>query len=91
MAELNAQGLLRYRIRASDTGQLTAALAGPVADLDDTTVTVHASGVEVGPLTEDQAADLLTAVVASGVRVVAFEPLGSNLESAYLAMTADRE
>jgi hypothetical protein len=41
-------------------------------------------------MSEADAAELLGALVADGVRVVAFEPLGSNLESVYLAMTEER-
>ena len=41
-------------------------------------------------MTEDEAADLLAAVVGAGVRVVAYEPLHSRLESTYLAMTEGR-
>jgi ABC-2 type transport system ATP-binding protein len=46
--------------------------------------------VEVPGLSEGEAADLLAALVGGGVRVVAFEPLGSNLESVYLSMTEER-
>jgi ABC-2 type transport system ATP-binding protein len=46
--------------------------------------------VVLPPMTEDEAADLLAAVVGAGVRVVAYEPLHSRLESAYLAMTEGR-
>jgi hypothetical protein len=41
-------------------------------------------------MSEPEAADLLGALVADGVRVVAFESLGSNLESVYLSMTEER-
>lgn len=46
--------------------------------------------VVLPPMTEDEAADLLAAVVGAGVRVVAYEPLHSRLESTYLAMTEGR-
>ena len=94
MAELATQASSRYRIRATDPAALATALGGP------TDVTASASRTarlseptgwpdEVGP-TEEQAADLLAGLVHGGVRVVAFEPLGSNLESVYLAMTEER-
>ncbi|MEU5883645.1 ABC transporter ATP-binding protein [Spirillospora sp. NPDC047279] len=91
MADLIASGptgmgRARWRIRAQDDA-LAARLAarpglGTISDLP--------GGAEVGPLTEDEAADLLAALVAEGVRVVAFGPVGSALESAYMAMTDER-
>jgi len=51
--------------------------------------TVH-GGVELAELTEEQAAQTLAGLVAAGVPVVAFEPVGSDLESVYLAMTEER-
>jgi len=42
------------------------------------------------PMLEEQAADLLAALVSAGVRVVAFGPVGGHLESAYLALTGDQ-
>jgi ABC-2 type transport system ATP-binding protein len=47
-------------------------------------------GVELPPMTEEQAADLLTELVGRGVKVVAFAPVGTALESAYLALTEER-
>ena len=81
MAELANQAANRYRVRATDPAALAAALGVAPA---------NGAGSEVGPLTEDQAADLLAGLVGDGVRVVAFEPLGSNLESVYLEMTEER-
>jgi len=77
----------RWRIRALDPSGLVESLRlrpglGLVSDLS--------GGAEVGPLTEEQAADLLAELVAEGVRVVAYGPVGSALESAYLAMTESR-
>jgi ABC-2 type transport system ATP-binding protein len=86
MAELAAQARVRYRIRASDAAMLSAALASRGVTPD----AVSSSGVDIPAMSEDAAADLLAALVAAGVRVVAFEPLGSNLESVYLAMTEER-
>ncbi len=85
MTDLAAQARTSYRIRATDPGALAAALqAKGVAPS-----TVNGS-VEVPSLSESEAADLLAELVGGGVRVVAFEPLGSNLESVYLAMTEER-
>jgi ABC-2 type transport system ATP-binding protein len=87
VAELARQAATRYRVRATDPRALAAALtllAVPVPH------TGNGAGTEVGPLTEEQAADLLVDLVQGGVRVVAFEPLGSNLESVYLGMTEER-
>jgi ABC-2 type transport system ATP-binding protein len=92
MADLNGQGRLGYRVRATDPAVLASAvsaLAPALAELG-VSATTHAGGTELGPLLQDEAADLLAALIAAGVRVVAFEPLGSNLESAYLAMTEER-
>jgi ABC-2 type transport system ATP-binding protein len=86
MAELAAQAMVRYRIRATDPGQLTAALAARGV----TPESAGPSGVDIPALSEVDAADLLAALVSGGVRVVAFEPLGSNLEAVYLAMTEER-
>jgi ABC-2 type transport system ATP-binding protein len=75
-----------WRVRALDEEALRASL--------------HRRGVEAGPetsgglelplMTEDAAADLLAGLVADGVRVVAYGPIGSQLENAYLALTEDR-
>jgi ABC-2 type transport system ATP-binding protein len=86
LQELAAQARVAYRIRALDAAALTTALAQRAVIVAATTP----SGVDTGPMTEPEAADLLAALVGAGVRVVAFEPLGSNLESMYLAMTEER-
>ena len=85
MADLAAQARTSYRIRATDGDALATAVAA--RGLKPSTVN---GSVEVPGLLETEAADLLAALVAAGVRVVAFEPLGSNLESVYLAMTEER-
>jgi ABC-2 type transport system ATP-binding protein len=85
MADLAAQARAAYRIRATDPGAL--AIAVQSLGLQPSTVNGH---VEVPGLSETEAADLLAALVGAGVRVTAFEPLGSNLESMYLAMTEER-
>ena len=85
MADLRAQASRPYRIRAVDPAALTKALQ----DKGIRYSTAN-GGVELPALTEQAAADTLAALVSAGVRVVAFEPLGSDLESAYLAMTEER-
>ncbi len=85
MADLAAQARTSYRIRATDRDALAAAVAA--RGIQPSTVN---GSVEVPGLSEADAADLLAALVGAGVRVVAFEPLGSNLESVYLAMTEER-
>jgi ABC-2 type transport system ATP-binding protein len=84
-ADLTAQARTSYRIRATDRDALAAAMAA--RGIQPSTVN---GSVEVPGLSEADAADLLAALVGAGVRVVAFEPLGSNLESVYLAMTEER-
>ena len=85
MADLAAQARAAYRIRATDQGALATAVQSH--GLQPSTVNGY---VEVPGLSETEAADLLAALIGAGVRVTAFEPLGSNLESMYLAMTEER-
>jgi ABC-2 type transport system ATP-binding protein len=87
MTELGAQARTGYRVRGTDAAALASALdARGVATVRGT----NGTGTELPPMTEDEAADLLADLVGAGVRVVAFEPLGSNLESIYMAMTQER-
>jgi ABC-2 type transport system ATP-binding protein len=82
-----AQGTgVPWRARALDTDELAAALArrGVFAG------TTNGAGTELPAMSEEQAADLLAGLIADGVRVVAFGPVGSYLESAYMALTEDR-
>lgn len=75
-----------WRIRALDNAALVAALARlgqPHADPD-------AAGLSVLLHGDEQAADLLAALVREGVRVVELAPAGGALETAYLAMTEER-
>jgi ABC-2 type transport system ATP-binding protein len=86
-AELLSEARAPYRIRAlGDPVALMSALEArkvfPTA--------VEPSGVMLPELSQDEAADLLAALVAASVRVVSFEPARSVLESAYLAMTEER-
>ena len=85
MADLNTQARSPYRIRALDAAALSAALRARGLE-----TTVDGSAVGLPAMSEADAADLLGALVADGVRVVAFESLGSNLESVYLSMTEER-
>ncbi len=85
MTDLAAQARTSYRIRATDRDALATAVVAH--GIQPSTVN---GSVEVPGLSETEAADLLAALVGAGVRVVAFEPLGSNLESMYLAMTEER-
>jgi ABC-2 type transport system ATP-binding protein len=85
MAELHEQARVRYRVRATDHHALRSSLtARGVASTVDGLVT------ELPAMSEVDAADLLTGLVGDGVRVVAFEPVGSSLESVYLSMTEER-
>lgn len=47
-------------------------------------------GLDIGPLTEPEAAALLGELVAEGVRIFSYARVGGALESVYLAMTEDR-
>ena len=85
MTELAAQARTAYRIRATDRDALASALEA--RGIASSTV---GGSVELPAMAEAEAADLLAALVAGGLRVVAFEPQGSNLESMYLAMTEER-
>jgi ABC-2 type transport system ATP-binding protein len=75
-----------WRVRATDSEALHTALAARDVAVGPTT----GAGTELPPMTEEAAADLLAGLVGAGVRVVAFGPVGSQLESAYLAMTQER-
>jgi ABC-2 type transport system ATP-binding protein len=48
------------------------------------------TGVEVELGSEEEAADVIVALVRAGVRVVAVAPSGGDLEAAYLELTQDR-
>lgn len=88
MTDLARDTRTAYRVRATDRTALLAALAASgVAPSGGEGAN---GGVQLPPMSEDEAADLLAALVGASVRVVAFEPIGSQLESIYLAMTEDR-
>jgi ABC-2 type transport system ATP-binding protein len=86
MAELRSQARSPYRIRATDPAALRAALAARQIES-----TVDGPASEVPAMSEVDAGELLAELVGDGVRVVAFEPLASSLESVYLAMTSSEE
>jgi ABC-2 type transport system ATP-binding protein len=86
MVELAAQAQVRYRVRATDQAALLAALT----ERRVTGEPAAPSGVDIPAMSEVDAADLLAGLVTAGIRVVAFEPLGSNLEAVYLSMTEER-
>jgi ABC-2 type transport system ATP-binding protein len=83
---LVAAGGSGWRVRATDPDALHAALTERGVAIGMTS----GAGTDLPPMTEEQAVDLLAALVTGGVRVVAFGPAGSQLESAYLAMTEER-
>jgi ABC-2 type transport system ATP-binding protein len=87
LATLGAESLVAWRIRARDPEALIAALAELhiTASGPD-----NGAGVELPPMTEEQASDLLADLIGRGVRVVAFGAAGTPLESAYLALTEER-
>lgn len=72
----------RWRVRALDQDRLLAALAAIGCAHGDPTP----AGVEVQLAGDEAAADLLTRLVADGVRVVALAPVGGALEAAYLEL-----
>ena len=96
LVNLGAAALVAWRVRARDPIALGEALAElDVAAPNASGAGVPAAsdnggGVELPPMTEEQAADLLSELVGRGVRVVAFGPVGTALESAYLALTEER-
>jgi ABC-2 type transport system ATP-binding protein len=87
LRELARQTAVGWRVRALDPVALGAAL---------TELTVAAGkagddgGIELPSMPDAAAADLLAALIERGVRVVAFGPVGSHLETAYLALTQER-
>ncbi len=86
MAELVRGSTTGYRVRAMDFQALVDALAARGV----TPVAQSATAVELAALSEQEAAETLAALVTAGVPVISFEPIGSSLESVYLAMTEER-
>jgi ABC-2 type transport system ATP-binding protein len=85
IADISVQASRAYRVRATDVSRLTEALRG-----NGISYSTVGSAIELPAMAEADAADVLASLVSAGVRVVAFEPLGSNLESTYMAMTEER-
>ncbi|HEU4543107.1 MAG TPA: ABC transporter ATP-binding protein [Jiangellaceae bacterium] len=87
LAELQRAERRPWRIRALDSDPLMVFL--------DHHGTEHgppdAHGVEVLLSGDEDAAELLSAMVRDRVPVVSFAPAGSDLEAAYLAITEDRQ
>ena len=75
-----------WRVRSLDDGALVAVL--------DSMGMAHStpgpSGVEVSVGSDEEAADLVVALVRAGVRVVSLAPSGGDLEAAYLELTEER-
>jgi ABC-2 type transport system ATP-binding protein len=86
LSDLPATQHRPWRIRALD-------IAGLVSTLDEMRMP-HGepgpTGVEVELGSDEEAADVLIALVRAGVRVVAIAPSGGDLEAAYLELTEDR-
>jgi ABC-2 type transport system ATP-binding protein len=87
MRDLGSSGATDFRVRALDNEALVAALARRGVPHEPP---VAAPDVRVRLESESAAADLLSGLIADGVRVVGFTPAGSQLESAYLAFTEER-
>jgi ABC-2 type transport system ATP-binding protein len=86
ISDLAADTETGWRVRATDPVALHAALDRHAVVAGE----INSAGTVLPPMSEDEAADLLAALVAEGVRVVAFAPVGSHLESAYLALSQER-
>jgi ABC-2 type transport system ATP-binding protein len=86
VCSLATDNVTGWRVRALDPDALVAALAERGVPAGAT----NGAGTELPPMSEDQAAELLAGLVASGVRIVSYAPLGSHLELAYLALTQER-
>ena len=75
-----------WRIKAVDNVGLVAALDAMRMPHSEPGPT----GVEVELGSDEEAADVIVALVRAGVRVVAIAPSGGDLEAAYLELTSDR-
>ncbi|MGQ0775763.1 MAG: ABC transporter ATP-binding protein [Pseudonocardiales bacterium] len=75
-----------WRVRAIEVGALLAALDRLGYEHSDPGTT----GVEVMLAGDEEAAELVAALVTDGVRVYSCAPAGGTLEAAYLALTEDR-
>jgi ABC-2 type transport system ATP-binding protein len=84
MGELRG-GATAWRVRAVNQRALLAALESRGLPAD-----TEAVAAALPAMTEEEAANLLSDLVAEGIRVVEYGPAGSRLESAYLALTEER-
>lgn len=75
-----------WRIKALDSVGLVAALDGMRMPHSEPGPT----GVEVELGSDEEAADVIVALLRAGVRVVAIAPSGGDLEAAYLELTSER-
>jgi ABC-2 type transport system ATP-binding protein len=92
LRELSQQTPIAWRVRALNGKALVAALEELQVPAGEVDTPDGADGsVELPAMSEEQAAELLAALVAREVRVVAFGPAGSQLETAYLALTQERK
>lgn len=86
MADLPQSSQRPWRIKALDNAGLVAAL--------DAMRMPHSApgptGVEVELGSDEEAADVIVALVRAGVRIVACAPGGGDLEAAYLELTRER-
>jgi ABC-2 type transport system ATP-binding protein len=85
MAELRGSTVSAYRVRGADPDRLASVLRDK--QIPHSTV---GEAVELPPMTKEEAARTLELLVTSGAGVVAFERVGSDLESVYLSMTEER-
>lgn len=93
MHELGTGAKTDWRVRALDTEALVTALTqrGVTHDAPGADALQRTSAeVRLTVESETTAADLLSGLIADGVRVVSFAPVGNHLELAYLAFTEER-
>ena len=86
LADLPSAQRRPWRIKAVDNAGLVDALDAMRMPHSEPGPT----GVEVELGSEEEAADVIVALVRAGVRVVAIAPSGGDLEAAYLELTQDR-
>jgi len=86
MRELRAAAVT-WRVRAIEPEALVDALTRRGVTGHE----ANGSAVQLPPMSEEEAAELLAGLIADGVRVVTFGPAGSQLESAYLAVNEERK
>jgi ABC-2 type transport system ATP-binding protein len=85
MAQLRAGGTSPYRVRAAHPERLADVLRDK-----EIPYSIVGDAVELPAMTEEAAGRTLELLVTGGAGVVAFDRVGSDLESVYLSMTEDR-